>query len=201
MWRGARELCYQKNEVFDLATYSTRRRVKILLIRLDHLGDLILMTPLIRALSKAGHEVDLATLRSLRCIFEENPYVHETFAIEDIVPSVAKNWWKLGQWIRKGNYDALILPNPKPPQLLWSSLISGVPTRLAMQAKIWGRITGHRCLRLRDAMFGGRHFSDIQLDFARSLQMKTDGLKLDYFCRPEEIAEAKVRIRAAFPRL
>ena len=174
-------------------------RVKILLSRLDHLGDLMLMTPLIRALHKAGHEVDLLTLRTLCVLFEENPYLGKTFAVEDVVPSPSRNWWALGRWMGKWNYDVLLLPNPKPPQLLWSSLLSGVKMRLAMQAGMAGRLTGHRCLRMRESMMSGRHYSDLQLDFARALNIKTDGLKLDYFCRKEEIDEARTRISAAFP--
>jgi ADP-heptose:LPS heptosyltransferase len=45
----------------------------------------------------------------------------------------------------------------------------------------------------------GRHFSDLMLDLARRLDVPTDGLKPDYFCRPEELDQARAKISTLFP--
>jgi ADP-heptose:LPS heptosyltransferase len=175
--------------------------VKILIIRLDHLGDLVLMTPLVRALAKAGHEVEFIAPRWLNVIFEGNPHLASTFAIEDLAPDFPRDWRRLSAWIRPRKYDCLLLPNSWPRQLLWCSFFSGVRQRFAMQAGVMGRITLHRCLRLGPGFMQGRHFVDIQLDFARALGVPTDGLKPDYFCRPEEILQAEAALAAWFPDL
>jgi len=173
--------------------------VKILLIRLDHLGDLILTTPLIRALAKAGHSVEVITPRWLAPVLEGNPHVGKSFAIEDVAEGFPSAWRELGDWMKAQRYDCILLPHPKPRQMLWASWKSGVRLRLAMQAGIWGRLTGHHCLLVRYAFREGRHFSDLMLDLARALKVPTDGLKPDYFCREEEIIQAKERIRSVFP--
>jgi ADP-heptose:LPS heptosyltransferase len=173
--------------------------VKILIIRLDHLGDLVLMTPLIRALAKAGHTVEIVTPRWLNGIFEGNPHLGGAFAIEDLAPDFPGDWPRLRDWIKPRGYDGLLLPNSRPKELLWCSFTSGIRRRIAMQAGIWGRLTLHRCLQIRGAFMAGRHFADIMLDFARVLGAPTDGLKPDYFCREEEVAQARETLRAAFP--
>ena len=173
--------------------------MKILLIRLDHLGDLVLTTPLIRALVRAGHAVDVVVPRWLRPVLEGNPHLRGSFSLEDIAPQFPAPWEPLRDWMRSRDYDCVLLPNARPRALLWCSLGSGALRRIAMQAGIWGRLTGHRCLRVKKAMLKGRHFSDIQLDLARAIRVKPDGLKPDYFCRKEEITAAQQRFAAAFP--
>ncbi len=173
--------------------------MKILLIRLDHLGDILLSTPLFRALAHAGHAVDVVIPGWLRPVLEGNPHLAGSFAIEQIAPGFPAGWRPLRDWMRRRAYDCILLPHPKPRVLLRCSLGSGARHRLAMQAGIWGRVTLHRCLRMRAAMRGGRHYSDLQLDFARALGVAVDGLKLDYFLREEEIAAARARLAARFP--
>jgi ADP-heptose:LPS heptosyltransferase len=175
--------------------------VKILLIRLDHLGDILLSTPLLRALARAGHAVDVVMPGWLRPVLAGNPHLAETFAIEEIAPGFPAGWRALRDWMRRRAYDCILLPNPNPRVLLRCSLGSGARQRLAMQAGPWGRVTLHRCLRTRDAMEGGRHYSDLQLDFARALGIADDGLKLDYFCHEDELAAARAGLDVRFPGL
>jgi ADP-heptose:LPS heptosyltransferase len=173
--------------------------VKILLIRLDHLGDILLTTPLVRALARAGHAVDFLVPRAFQPVLEGNPHLHESFALEEIAPEFPARWRPLRDWMRARAYETVLLPNPRPRVLLRCSLGSGAARRLAMQAGIWGRLTLHRCLRVRDSMERGRHFSDLQLDFARALEVEPDGLKPDYFCREDEIETARRRRADRFP--
>jgi ADP-heptose:LPS heptosyltransferase len=173
--------------------------VKILLVRLDHLGDLLLTTPLIRALAGAGHAVEVVVRRAWLPVLEENPQVRESFSIEEIAPDFPATWRPVRDWMRSRRYEAVLLPNPEPRALLRCSLGSGIPRRLAMQAGIWGRLTGHQCLRVGPAMMSGRHFSDIELDLARALEVAPDGLKPDYFCREDEVLAAREWLVERFP--
>ncbi|MDB4793477.1 glycosyltransferase family 9 protein [Methylacidiphilales bacterium] len=173
--------------------------MKILLIRLDHLGDLVLTTPLIRALAQAGHSVEVVTLRWLRVVLEGNPHISEAFALEDIAPAFPADWRLLRNWMKARAYDCILLPNSKPRELLWCSWGSGVRSRLALQGGILGRLSGHQCIRIGQSFMQGRHYSDIQLDLARALDIPCDGLKLDYFCRDDEINQAKKKIVEMFP--
>ena len=185
-------------EIEGLST-GTASVVKILLIRLDHMGDLVLTTPLIRALAKAGNQVDVVVPRWLGPLLEDSPYIKERFAIEDVAPNFPAGWQVLARWIKPRGYDCILLPNARPAQLLWASWASGVRRRVAAHARWWGRLTFHQCLRVREAFQQGRHFSDIQLDLARALEIPTDGLKADYFFREGEIATAQAKIKSMFP--
>jgi ADP-heptose:LPS heptosyltransferase len=173
--------------------------MKILLIRLDHLGDLVLTTPLIRALAKAGHSVDVVTRRGLLPILEGNPHVNEALAVEAIAPGFPKEWRPLRDWMKARAYDAVLLPNPRPRQLLWCSLGSGARHRVALQGGLLGRLLRHRCISTRESYRQGRHFSDLQLDLARALGVSPDGLEPDYFCREDEVEAAREKIKALFP--
>lgn len=65
----------------DLAAITNG--AKILIIRDAGLGDLLLITPMIRRLHEdMGAIVDVLTLEKHRCLFEGNPHVRDTFALE-----------------------------------------------------------------------------------------------------------------------
>ena len=54
----------QKNSMSD--NQSKQKRERTLIVRLDHLGDVLLTTPLIRAAVKAGHEVHVLVREAAR---------------------------------------------------------------------------------------------------------------------------------------
>src|SRR5258707_1253842 len=136
--------------------------MKILIVRLDHLGDLLLMTPLIRALSQAGHQVDLVVPRVFCPIFDHNPHCQNVFTIEEIAPDFPREWFRFGRWMRTKTYDGILLPEAIPRQLLLSSFLSGAGVRIAMRAGLLGRLTLHRCIAAGPGFTDGRHYSDLQ---------------------------------------
>jgi ADP-heptose:LPS heptosyltransferase len=171
--------------------------VKILLLRQDHLGDLILTTPLIRSLAQAGHSVDVIAREKHLCILDYNPHITSKYAFEEITPTFPRGWRQLGSWMREQRYDALIYPHARPKELLFAGLFSGISNRIAMWAGVWGRLTGFRCLR--SGLPGrARHMSDIWLDCARSLGAKPAGLQPEIFISSEEKTWAKAELRRRF---
>jgi heptosyltransferase-2 len=172
--------------------------MKILIVRLDHLGDLLLATPLLRALARAGHEVDLVVPRVFLPLFAFNPHVRECLAMEEVSPGFPASWLRFGAWMRRRKYEVVLLPNPRPRALLLSSLFSGAKKRVALQGGIVGRLTGHRCLRIGPAFAQRRHYADVQLDLARALDVAPDGEGLDFFVQPGEIAAAEKTLGDVF---
>jgi len=171
--------------------------MNICVIRLDHLGDLILTTPLIRALAKAGHAVDVVAGAYTVPALDHNPSIREAFAIEEIAPAFPRHWTVLGKWLRRRRYDAILMPHARPRELLFASAVSGASRRIAMWGGIWGRLTGHTCLRSR-LIEAPRHMSDIWLDCARVLGVEPDGLVPDLFVTEEEKAGMRGALRARF---
>ena len=158
--------------------------MKILVSRLDHLGDLLLTTPLFRALKRAGHEVDVLARRNNLPVVVNNPHVAGHFAVEDISPEFPRGWGSLAAWMRRQSYDAILLPMAKDKELLWASACSGAGRRVAMWGGIWGRLTFHQCLRT-GLLRVPRHASDVAMDCARALGVTPDGLAPDYFLTAE----------------
>ena len=173
--------------------------MRVLIVRLDHLGDVLLTTPLVRAAVKAGNEVHVLVRESCATLFVENTGV-TTHILEQVAPEFPRRWWRLGGWMRSGRYDMILLPHAKPPQLLLASALSGAGRRIAMWSGIFGRLTLHRCLR-SGIRAGERHFSEMLLDCAREAGFPIDGSKPDFFLSAEEIEQARAEFATRFPGL
>jgi ADP-heptose:LPS heptosyltransferase len=173
--------------------------MRILIVRLDHLGDVILTTPLVRSAVKAGHQVHVLVRESCSAVFAGDSAV-TTHAIEQVAPHFPSAWPTLARWMRAQSFDTILLPYAKPPQLLLASAFSGAKQRIAMWGGLLGRLTLHRCLRsgIQD---GDRHFSDILLDCARAAGFPIDGLKPDFILTPAELAPARAWLDTRFPGL
>jgi ADP-heptose:LPS heptosyltransferase len=173
--------------------------MRVLIVRLDHLGDVLLTTPLIRAAAKAGHEVHLLARENCAALFTGNAAI-TTHLLERVAPDFPRRWWQLGGWMRRQKFDIILLPYAKPPQLLLASAMSGAKRRIAMWAGVLGRITLHQCLR-SGMRAGDRHFSEIPLDCAKAAGFPADGLKPDFPLTAVEIEQARAEMETRFPRL
>lgn len=164
------------------------RSKRVAIVRLDHLGDVLLTTPLARAFHREGWAVDMVVPAAWRPLFDNNPHVAAAHAIESIAPGFPPGWPRLARWLRSRDYEIICLPNANRSQLL-ASLFSGVSRRYAMWSGVWGRLTLHQCLRssIRERP---RPFADVVLDLARAAGVATDGLRLDLVVTDEENAAA-----------
>ncbi len=170
---------------------------KILIMRLDHLGDVVLTTPLVRALSVAGHAVHVIVPDAFKCILENSPRVAAVHGMAEICPGFPDRWRTLANWIRAEKFDAVVLPYARQKELLWASFFSGTPTRIAMWSGVWGRLTLHHCLSSR-MIEEPRYFGEIVLDCARALGVSPQGNEPEIFLTAPEIAQARERLSQRF---
>lgn len=171
--------------------------MKTLVIRMDHLGDVVLTTPLVRALAMAGHEVHVVVPPAFVPVFEQNPRVKSAWGMETVCPGFPANWRKLADWIQDQKFDAVLLPYARQKELLWASFLSGAGIRVAMWSGLWGRLTFHRCLSSR-ILEEPRYFGDIVLDCARTLDIPPQGLEPEIFLSDTEKAEARAALQQKF---
>ncbi|MDB6055807.1 MAG: hypothetical protein JWN25_3330 [Verrucomicrobiales bacterium] len=164
--------------------------MKIAVVRNDHLGDLVLTTPLLKVLAKAGHEVTAIAPAAISGILVENPSVAAIKNFEDIAPQFPKDWVALGAFFRKQKFDAILLPYGYPRQLLWASAMSGAKLRIALWSGVWGRLTGHNCLRSR-IIEQPRPYAVILLELARALGLSTDISQPEVFVTASERNHAR----------
>ncbi|HEY1169825.1 MAG TPA: glycosyltransferase family 9 protein [Verrucomicrobiae bacterium] len=164
---------------------------------MDHLGDVIVTTPLIRALAMAGNTVEVIVPKAFAPVFTHSPRVKAAHAMEDICPQFPNGWRALSDWIRAQKFDVILLPYARQRELLWASFFSGTRTRVAMWAGVWGRLTLHQCLSSR-LLDEPRYFGDVVLDCARALGIPPQGAQPELFLSDDEIATAGKSLRQRF---
>lgn len=89
-----------KNNEFDLSKVK-----KILIIRNDRIGDMVVTTGLIRNLATSGYQLYVVSTKPALDIVKFNPYVTTTIIYDD---STFFNWLKSIARIRKESFDAAI---------------------------------------------------------------------------------------------
>ncbi|MEQ1975671.1 glycosyltransferase family 9 protein [Xenorhabdus sp. SGI240] len=78
---------------------------KVLFLRDDNkIGDMIVSTPIFRALSEGGFELHVLSGYSNYCVIEKNPYIDKVY----FYPDKTKEIIKLGLTLKKENYDLVI---------------------------------------------------------------------------------------------
>jgi ADP-heptose:LPS heptosyltransferase len=147
--------------------------MNICIIRADHLGDLVLTTPLMRELHRSGHQVDVVCRAAHLPALDHLPFIHHAHALEAISPGFPARWSDLTAWFRIRKYNRLLLPYAKPKELLFAARMSGTPVT-SMWGGLWSRLL--LCRSLRSCLLTHpRHMTDIWLDLARDLGCDPQG--------------------------
>ena len=149
--------------------------MKLLIIRFSSIGDIVLTTPVIRALKQQlGAEVHYLTKQGFRGIVAANPHVAKVYTINNKVSEVMSA-------LKEEKYDYVIdlHRNLRSAQVKW-----GLGARSYSFDKInWEKwlIVNLKANRLPDVHIVGRYLATVE-----SLGVKNDGLGLDYFIPPED---------------
>jgi ADP-heptose:LPS heptosyltransferase len=149
---------------------------KILILRFSSIGDIVLTTPVIRALKQQlpGTQVHYATKLQFKSVVAFNPYLDKVHYLGGSLPDLVAA-------LRQENFDFIIdLHNSLRSRLIRQQL--GVPGQgfdklnrrkwLLVNLK-WGRLPQV-------------HIVDRYLETARRLGIRNDGQGLDYFIPAEE---------------
>jgi len=149
---------------------------RILIIRLSSIGDIVLTTPVIRCIKKQMQDVELHFLvkKQFKAVIENNPYIDKIHLFDG----------DLGKTIRelKGeNFDFIVdlHKNIRSTRIKYTlkTLSASFPK---LNYEKW-LLVNFKINRLPDIHIVDRYFEAV-----RSLQVKNDGLGLDYFIAPED---------------
>lgn len=156
---------------------------RVVVLRSDHLGDMLLTTPLVRTLHQGGFEVTVVGKRAWSLVWQGNPHAAYC-ALEENCPDWPHSIFALTQWLRKQKFSHLLIPH-HDPKLFRASLFSGIPHRTCQFGRWWGRLTLHQCL---SAGFqkGRRHFGEIWQDYSRELGITPGSPRPELFLSAEE---------------
>ncbi|WP_026461922.1 glycosyltransferase family 9 protein [Adhaeribacter aquaticus] len=144
---------------------------KILIIRFSSIGDIVLTTPVIRALKKqlANAEIHYVTKQNFKSIVAPNPYL-------DKVHYLQENLTTLIEELRQENFDYIVdLHNNLRSRLIRFKL--GVPGASFNKLNLRKWLLVNFKINKMPAV----HIVDRYLATAKKLGIKNDGAGLDYF--------------------
>jgi ADP-heptose:LPS heptosyltransferase len=135
---------------------------KILVVRNDRLGDVVLILPFLEALHQAlpTAQIDVLVRRELADIFLHHPIVHR------VLPDEGEPASALAVKIRAGDYDAIIVINPTWRNG-WAAWRSGTPFRVGQGNRAFGLFFNRRVYFHRSRM--ERHEAEYHLLYLEGL--------------------------------
>jgi ADP-heptose:LPS heptosyltransferase len=158
---------------------------RILFIRLDRVGDVVLSTPAIRALKKHFPDAELTVLlrSSTRGLVEHNPFVDRIVTVDhagELIGAIRE--------LRARRFDLVVDPYDDWP--LESALVAGLS---GARVRIGFAVAG------RGAFFTvrlpkpgpGRHMTDVVMDSLKPLGIASGDVRTEVFLSEGELASAR----------
>lgn len=165
---------------------TNSKQKRILIIRPDRIGDVVLSTPIPRELKKTFPNSFVAVLvRSYtKDIFLNNPFVDEIIIVDEILSGSKKNILKWVGQIRKFMFThaLMLLPNERINYLLF---LAGIGTRIGVGHKFYQFITGVKSVS-RNKYIPLRHEADYCMDLARKIGVENADITPRIFLSEEE---------------
>jgi len=149
---------------------------RILIVRTDRIGDVVLSTPVIKAVREALPGAFVAMLVSpyTRDIVDGNPYLNEVIALDKKKFKGLLGSARFSGVLRKKSFDTAIVLHPmvRIHIILW---LAGIRNRVGLNKK-WGFLLTRRIAHTKQ--LGGKHEADYNLDILRLVGIEPKGREL-----------------------
>lgn len=169
----------------------------MIVLRDDHLGDMILTTPLARGLAQAGYEAIVVGQAAWAPVWIGNANARYVS-----LQSVATTWpvgiGRLARWLRQQHPCAILVPHHSR-RLLSASALSGCRRRYCQLGRWWGRLTLHDCMRTRINTVP-RYMGQVWQDLLMRLGAECVEPKPDLFLSRTQVEDAKHHLATMFRR-
>lgn len=163
-----------------------KRNKRILIVRPDRIGDVVLSTPLPREIKKTYPDSFIAMMlrNYTKDIYHNNPYVDEIILIDDYDDGSIETFWKKVNEIKKYKFthSLTLLPTERLNYLLF---FAGIPYRVGVGHKLYQFLTFTRYVS-RNKYIPLRHEADYCMDLARKIGVVTENLDTEIFLTEEE---------------
>ena len=156
---------------------------KILVIRLSAIGDVLLVTPVIRALRKAFPmaQVDLLTYARNEPVLLENPYLSRLLLHPGKnLPGLQK--LKFARRLRLENYD-WVFDMAATPRTAWLTLATGARLRVGYAFRVRKWAFNHPVPKGKTFR---KYQVEVNLDLLRDVGIPDDGIQTDLFLNAPE---------------
>ncbi|HEY6626467.1 MAG TPA: lipopolysaccharide heptosyltransferase family protein, partial [Ignavibacteriaceae bacterium] len=163
------------------------KNLRILVVRIDRIGDVVLSTPIPREINKAYPESFVAVLvrKYTRDIYLNNPHVDEIILFDGGDEKNPSSFWQLVGEIRKFRFTHafMLLPDER---LNWILFFSGIPTRIGVGHKLYQFLSFSKYVD-RKKYIPLRHEADYCLDMVRKIGIQPKSMEPEIFLSGEEI--------------
>jgi lipopolysaccharide heptosyltransferase II len=165
---------------------------RILVVRTDRIGDVVLATPLLRALRQTFPNAFIAAMvrAYTRDVLQNNPNLNEI--IEDDYQGRdkgARRFWREVERIKAYGFDTALLLLPTE-RAAWILFFAGISHRITTSMRLYTVLTGMRSV-LRHKYNPIRHEADYCLDLGRRIGVQTNDLSTEVFLTEEEKKKGK----------
>lgn len=155
---------------------SNNNPLKVLVLRFSSIGDIVLTTPVVRALKVEleGAEVHYCTKEKFRTIIEHNPYIDKVITLKDKISDLISQ-------LKKENYDYIVdLHNNLRTRI--------IKTFLGKKSSSFDKLNYEKWLMVKFKVnkLPNIHIVERYLDTIKPLGIKGDALGLDYFIPHED---------------
>lgn len=162
------------------------KQKRILIVRPDRIGDVVLSTPIPREIKKTYPDSFIAVMlrKYTKDIYENNPYVDKIILVDDYDDGTIETFWKKVNEIRnyKFTHSLTLLPTERLNYLLF---FAGINYRVGVGHKFYQFITFTRYVS-RNKYIPLRHEADYCMDLARRIGVKTNNLDTEIFLTENE---------------
>jgi len=163
------------------------KNLRILVVRIDRIGDVVLSTPIPREIKKAYPDsfVSVLVRKYTRDIYLHNPYVDEIILYDGEDNKTQNTFWQLVTEIRKFRFTHafMLLPDER---LNWILFFSGIPTRIGVGHKLYQFLSFSKFVD-RKKYIPLRHEADYCLDMIRKIGIQPKSMEPEIFLYGEEI--------------
>ncbi len=177
---------------------NNKKHLRILITRIDRIGDVVLSTPIPREIKKTHPDslVSVLVRNYTKDIYLNNPYVDEIILFDGEEDSRPKSFWQLVKEIRKYKFThaLMLLPNER---LNWVLFFSGITNRIGVGHKFYQFLSFSKYVD-RKKYIPLRHEADYCLDMVRKIGIEPKSIEPEIFLTNEEIKKRnEIKIKLA----
>ncbi|MFA5506267.1 MAG: glycosyltransferase family 9 protein [Vulcanimicrobiota bacterium] len=166
------------------------------------LGDVLLSGPVVDTLAGAGYSVDFLARAGTSPAVERHPNINELLTIEGKDPQGLREMRRWASLLKARRYDLVILLW-STTRWAWTLFWSGIPVRVGQDSRVaYAFLFTHRARVRSEHGDESSHWTEILLDYPRSLGLAPVSVVPCYPVTPQEEQWAEVTLSAAnFGRL
>jgi ADP-heptose:LPS heptosyltransferase len=162
------------------------KNLRILVARIDRIGDVVLSTPIPREIKKAFPDSFVSVLlrKYTKDIYLNNPHVNEIILFDGDDDKTPTTFWQLVGEIKKLKFTHafMLLPNER---LNWILFFAGIPKRIGVGHKLYQFLSFSNYVD-RKKYIPLRHEADYCLDMVRKIGIEPKSMDSEMFLSEDE---------------